>query len=321
MAAISAAISRLLARTTVGLLVGLIASSDAGAWNYPTPTPKPTNSPKPTGTPVYSTPTPKPTNSPKPTGTPVYATPTPKPTNSPKPTGTPVYATPTPKPTNSPKPTGTPVYATPTPKPTNSPKPTGTPVSTPTPTPAATATARPTGTPTATPKPTGTPTPRPTGTAIVPPTPASTGTPVDVCHHNCPDKIRFSKFDQLTVRSAFPIGAFIPDDADLEITLENANGIVYSATLLPGDLSRRGKSLIFLDRNAKKGTGFRDGLSKVKIQEVPNGLGMRVTIEAYGDLKDATDPTMTLTLRVGEHENSITDTWQQTNFGWFRFHN
>ena len=144
---------------------------------------------------------------------------------------------------------------------------------------------------------------------------------MDVCHHNCPDKIRFSKFDQLTVRSAFPIGAFIPDDADLEITLQNANGIVYSAALLPGDLSRRGKSLVFIDRNAKKGTGFRNGLSKVKIQEVPNGLGVRVTIEAYGDLKDATDPTMTLTLRVGEHENSITDTWQQTNFGWFRFHN
>ena len=228
-----AATARLLAATTVGLLVGLMTASNAGAW-YPTPTPKPTNSPKPTSTP----------------------------------------------------------------------------------TPAATSTAA----PTASPRP-ATPTPRPTGTAIVPPTPVTTGTPVDVCHHNCPDKIRFSKFDQLMVRSAFPIGAYIPDDVDLDITLENANGVVYSASLEPGDLSRRGKSLIFIDRNAKKGTGFRGGLAKVKIQEVPNGLGMRVTIEAYGDLRDATDPTMTLTLRVGEHANSITDTWQQTNFGWFRFHN
>lgn len=269
-----AATARLLAATTVGLLVGLMTASNAGAW-YPTPTPKPTNSPKPTKTP-----------------SPTYApTPTPKPTNSPKPTGTPVSPTPTPKPTNSPKPTSTP-------------------------TPAATSTAAPTPSP----RP-ATPTPRPTGTAIVPPTPAVTGTPVDVCHHNCPDKIRFSKFDQLMVRSAFPIGAFISDDTDLEITLENANGIVYSASLQPGDLSRRGKSLVFIDRNAKNGTGFRDGLAKVKIQEVPNGLGVRVTIEAYGDLSTATDPTMTLSVRVGEHANSITDTWQQTNFGWFRFHN
>ena len=276
--------ARLLAATTLGLIVGLVNTPDVGAWHYPTPTPKPTNSPKPTYAP---TPTPKPTNSPTPS-----ATPTPKPTNSPKPTST-AAPTPTPRPTSTAAPT-------PTPKPTNSPRPTSSP--TPSPRPA-------------------TPTPRPTGTAIVPPTPVTTGTPVDVCHHNCPDKIRFSKFDQLMVRSAFPIGAYIPDDTDLDITLENANGVVYSASLEPGDLSRRGKSLIFIDRNAKKGTGFRGGLAKVKIQEVPNGLGMRVTIEAYGDLRDATDPTMTLTLRVGEHANSITDTWQQTNFGWFRFHN
>lgn len=285
---------RLLAVTTLGLFVGLMPTSNAAAWNnYPTPTPKPTNSPKPTRTP-----------------SPTYVpTPTPKPTSSPRPTATPFHATPTPKPTNSPKPTGT-AAPTPTPKPTSSPRPTGTP------TPAPTATAAPTPSP----RP-ATPTPRATGTAIVPPTPAASGTPVDVCHHNCPDKIRFARFDQLMVRSAFPIGAFIPDDADLEITLENASGIVYAASLQSGDLSRRGKSLVFIDRNAKKGTGFRDGLAKVKIQEVPNGTGVRVTIEAYGDLSAATDPTMTLSLRVGAHANSITDTWQQTNFGWFRFHN
>jgi hypothetical protein len=125
----------------------------------------------------------------------------------------------------------------------------------------------------------------------------------------------------MIIRSAFPIGAFIPDNADLDILLENAAGVVYHASLFPGDLSRRGKSLVFIDRNAKKGAGFRGGLANVKIQEVPNGLGMRVTIEAYGDLSAATDPTMTLTIRVGQHLSEITDTWQQTNFGWFRFHN
>jgi len=30
---------------------------------------------------------------------------------------------------------------------------------------------------------------------------------------------------------------------------------------------------------------------------------------------------MTITLRVGQHVNQVTDTWQQTNYGWFRFHN
>ena len=226
------------------------------------------------------------------------------------------HPTPTPKPTATPKPTKTPSpTATPTPKPTKTPSPTATP--TPTKTPSPTNTPKPTATPT--PKPTNTP--RPTGTAVVPPTPVATGTPVAVCNHNCPDKIRFSKFDQLMIRSAFPIGAWIPDDADLEIRLENAAGVIYEASLQPGDLSRRGKSLVFMDRNAKKGTGFRGGIAKVKIQEVPNGKGVRVQLECYGDLSEAVDPTMTLTLRVGEHSNEITDTWQQTNFGWFRFHN
>ena len=231
--------SSLLVGGLIALLVGAVAASDADAWGYSTPTPKPTKTPSPTKTP----------------------TPTPKPTKTPSPTNTP-----TPKPTNSPKPTST---------------------------------------------------PRPTGTAIVPPGP----TPVDVCHHNCPDKIRWNKVDQLIVRTAFPIQAVVSDSDDLSLTLENANGVIYSASLQPGDLLRRGKSLVFTDRGAKKGAGVRGGIAKVKIQEVPKGLGIRVTIEAYGDLSAATDPTMTLKVRVGAHANQVTDFWQETAFGWFRFHN
>jgi hypothetical protein len=123
------------------------------------------------------------------------------------------------------------------------------------------------------------------------------------------------------VRSAFPAEAVIPDDATFSISLSNANGVIYSASLQAGDFVRRGKNLMFLDRGAKKGTGFRGGLYKVKIAEVPKGAGIRVTVEAYGDLSAANDPTMTIKIRAGVNSNEVTDFWQESASGWSRFHN
>jgi hypothetical protein len=228
-------------------------------------------------------------------------------------------------PTPTPQPTATSRYPTPTAKPTATPVPTPRPTATPTPKPTVTAapTPRPTATPapTATPLPTAKPTPRPTptvaATAIVAPT------PVDVCHHDCPDQIRYGKngkADQMTVRSAFGPGATILDSDSLSITLSNAAGTIYSASLQAGDLSERGNSIIFLDKRAKSGKGFRGGIASVKIQAVPKDLGTRVTIQVYGDLSAASDPTMTLTIRVGDDVTSVTDTWQEMAYGWLRAH-
>jgi hypothetical protein len=155
-------------------------------------------------------------------------------------------------------------------------------------------------------------------TAIVAPTPEA------ICHHNCPDKLRFGKNgkpDQLTVRSAFGPAAVIDDDDPVTITLSNAGGTIFSASLQPGDLVRRGKNLVFTDRGARKGVGVRGGISSVRIAPVPKVFATRVTIEVFSDLSAADDPTMTLEITVGDDANAITDTWQATAYGWYRFHN
>ena len=128
------------------------------------------------------------------------------------------------------------------------------------------------------------------------------------------------KLDHLTVRSAFPTGAIADVLDGVRITLTNANGVIYSAELLPGDLVQRGTSLVFLDRDAKKGTGIRGGIAKVKIQPVPKIGGVRILFDAFGHMGGATQDTMTLTLVVGNDANGITDTWELKSYGWSRIH-
>lgn len=155
----------------------------------------------------------------------------------------------------------------------------------------------------------------------MPPTP--TPSPTDVCHHNCPDLLRFGKTgkpDQLIVRSAFGIGATVDPSDALTITLSNADGVVYTASLLPGDLRVRGRSLVFKDLAAKKGLGTRGGLALVKLQAVPKTGALRVTIEAYGDMSAATLAEMTLAITVGDDANAVTDVWEARAFGWQRAH-
>jgi hypothetical protein len=202
----------------------------------------------------------------------------------------------------------------PTPKPTATAAPTPKPTATAAPTPKPTATAAPT------PQPTPSPTPRPT---IAPTAIVATPTPAGVCHHDCPDKLRVGKngqLDQLIVRSAFGPDTRILEGDSLSISLKNAGGTIFSASLQSGDLSRRGRNLVFIDKRAKSGMGFRGGIANVKIQDVPKGLGTRVTIEVWGDLSAATDPTMTLQVRVGDDANAVTDTWEEAPYGWFRVH-
>jgi len=258
-----------------------------------TPTPLPTETPTPAPT---ETPTPAPTETPTPAPT---ETPTPAPTATPTPAPT---ATPTPAPTATPTPAPT---ATPTPAPTETP----TPVPTASPTPAPTETPQPTPpAPTPTPDPTVTPTPTPDA-------------PVEVCHHPCPDKIRLTRgLDRLEVKSAFPTTILDPSNDPVEIIIRNAAGIVFQASLLPGDLVKRGKDFRFSDRNARRGQGIRNGLSSVRIGSVPNATGTRVNIEAFADLGAANDPEMTVEIRVGARRIGYTRIWDAKNYGWQHVH-
>ncbi len=122
------------------------------------------------------------------------------------------------------------------------------------------------------------------------------------------------------MRSAFGIGAVVNPGDPLTITLTNSNGLVYTGSLLAGDLQERGRALVFKDRTAKTG-GIRDGIALVKLQAVPKTGAMRVTIQAYGDMSAATEADMTLAITVGDDANSVTSTWIAKAFGWQRSHN
>jgi len=94
--------------------------------------------------------------------------------------------------------------------------------------------------------------------------------PADVCHHACPDTIKFKKIgkpDQLIIRSAFPVGvALDPENEAFHVVLSNANGVVYEGSLPAGALEQRGKKFRFVDRAARSGAGTYDGLFKVRWQ-------------------------------------------------------
>lgn len=177
----------------------------------------------------------------------------------------------------------------------------------------------PTPTPPApTPTPAVTATPRPTPTAPLGPPQPTAG----VCHHNCPDKIRFgSGLDLLDVKSGFaPSTVLNPSAEGFRIVLRNANGVIWQATLQPGDLVLRGRKFRFADKGARRGQGIRGGLSRVEISSANGGAGTRVNVQAFADLSAATLATMTVEITVGNDTIAYTQPWQQKPYGWYLPH-
>jgi len=148
--------------------------------------------------------------------------------------------------------------------------------------------------------------------------------PADVCHHACPDTIKFKKIgkpDQLIIRSAFPVGvALDPENEAFHVVLSNANGVVYEGSLPAGALEQRGKKFRFVDRAARSGAGTYDGLFKVEVAAAQADAGTRVTIEAYGDLDAATLAEMTITITLGDDAVYRADVWATKAYGWINRH-
>jgi uncharacterized repeat protein (TIGR01451 family) len=200
------------------------------------------------------------------------------------------------------------VVPTPTPIPSATPTPSPTP--SPSPTPVVTPVSPPTPSPTPSPTPIATPTPGPIGTSVVPPV---------VCTHSCADQIRFieKRPDRLTVVTGFPASVTLnPTTESFAIEITNANGTVYQASLLPGDLTERGGQVLFRDPLAKKGLGVRGGLSKVSLRRTKPSGAMRIYVQAFADLTAASLPEMTLRVRVGLDETILTATWSAVRGGW-----
>jgi hypothetical protein len=103
---------------------------------------------------------------------------------------------------------------------------------------------------------------------------------------------------------------------EIEITLSNPSGIVYRSTLLPGDCTLRssGRRCLFKDKAARHGAGSRGGIEKFTMKVRGNAYAFNC--KAYGDLSTATDPDMTLQIRVGGELYATRAMWKRLSNGW-----
>jgi cysteine-rich repeat protein len=141
-----------------------------------------------------------------------------------------------------------------------------------------------------------------------------------VCNHPCPAKItlRRGPLDKFSIRTGFmPADPFFkPSAVDFSITLLNANGVIYTAALRPGDFVRKGRAYyLFKDADARSGKGSREGLQFVSISR-RRDLLWRFDLKAVADISAATEAEMTVIVRVGGEFFTKTAIWDARGNGW-----
>ena len=103
------------------------------------------------------------------------------------------------------------------------------------------------------------------------------------------------------------------------VQLSNSSGIIYSGTLLPGDMIAKSAGRYFWkDKSAKNGVGVRDGLFRVRgvVRKFDNSFFYTIKVKAYGDLSAAVEPTMTTQISGVNDVAVLTATWVQKKSGW-----
>ncbi len=120
--------------------------------------------------------------------------------------------------------------------------------------------------------------------------------------------------------SFFPRSQLDPVSDGFSVLLTNAEGVVYRASLLAGDMvsRRNGKRFAFSDRSAKQGNGVRDGLARIRLKlRMRNGVpNYSFSIKAWGDFSSATLPMMRTQIVIGNDGTSGQAEWRPTRFGW-----
>ena len=114
-------------------------------------------------------------------------------------------------------------------------------------------------------------------------------------------------------------GPIEPSSMGFGVDLLNANGYIYRAVLLPGDLVAKPNLYYeFRDRGALDGTGTRDGVYQVitRFRKYSNVWYYTVRIIAFTDLSAATEPMMTVVFNQLGGSFAVTGEWQATRFGW-----
>lgn len=109
--------------------------------------------------------------------------------------------------------------------------------------------------------------------------------------------------------------AYDPTESDFTLTISNANGIIYQATIFPGDLRPVGRTFRFVDRSVPKGPGIRDGVKRLQLSQRPDGL-WRFEMKAFGDLSAADMAEMTVHMTTDGNEYEVTAVWDERGNGW-----
>ena len=142
-----------------------------------------------------------------------------------------------------------------------------------------------------------------------------------ICNHPCPSKIRFrrNRDDLIYLKLGVDLPAdFNPATAEFEVELESGGATVYTGTLQAGDVAKRGHKWQFLDRNARKGSGTRGGISF--LQTTPNRAGVwRVQFKAYADLTTVVDPLIRVSVYVdGTKVYEREEIWRERRNGFLQ---
>jgi hypothetical protein len=121
-------------------------------------------------------------------------------------------------------------------------------------------------------------------------------------------------------------GSFNPNVNGFTVEITNANGHVYSGSILPGDLIPGGvrnglpSRYKFKDKTARTlGEGsLRDGIFRVgmRFRNVDGDPSFTVKLKIYGDFSLATEPRMTTQWYGVDDVGYLTADWTQTSRGW-----
>ena len=108
-----------------------------------------------------------------------------------------------------------------------------------------------------------------------------------------------------------PLTSISPATEASGFLLDNANGVLFRQLLSPGALRPAGAmKFVFIDKASNKNGGLRRLQVRCK-----NGT-CHVTAQAYGDLSDATVPTMAAQFLIGDDIFINKASWTQTHQGW-----
>lgn len=144
----------------------------------------------------------------------------------------------------------------------------------------------------------------------------------DNCRNDCrrpicqdPARILFRrdpKPDELKLHGLILVAPGDPTRSTVSILLENSNGPIYAAELLPGAVARKGRAL-FVTRNLRARHDGGVALFKVKVRR---NRASTLTFKAYGELSAATLPHMRVTVSIGAQAFATEADWRRLRRGW-----